>query len=131
MSRLFAVWDRVARRGDPEAYVRRILVRLVIDHRRHRFRREVPVPTVPDEALDVVPPDFPDIGRALAALPPRQRATLVLRFWEDLSVNETAAIMGCSAGTVKSTTSKALTHLRATLAADHHGDAIAAAEELT
>ena len=53
-----------------------------------------------------------ELFQALRALPSRQRATLVLRFWEDLSIQQTADLLGCSTGTVKSTTSKALLRLR-------------------
>lgn len=116
MARLYSVWPRVVRKGDPEAYARRILVRLVVDHRRHRSRREVPYATVPDTEAGYGTDDaLPELAAALAGLAPRQRATVVLRFWEDLSVAETASILGCSPGTVKSTTSKALAHLRTAL----------------
>jgi RNA polymerase sigma-70 factor (sigma-E family) len=116
MTRLFAVWDRVVRRGDPEAYVRRIVVNLLIDHNRRPARREIPRDSMPDRP-------GPDEGEgqrevlvaALAEIAPRQRATLVFRFWEGLSVEETASIMNCSEGTVKSNTSKGLANLRSVL----------------
>ena len=119
MTRLFAVWERVARRGDPEAYTRRIAVNLLIDHNRRPARRELP-----REALPEPPQPEPADDRraalsgALDEVPPRQRATLVLRFWEGYSVEETASIMNCSTGTVKSNTSKGLANLKKILS-DH------------
>lgn len=117
VARLYAVWDRVSLRGDPDAYVRRVVVNLLIDHRRRPWRREVANGDVPDRAATGVASDDRqgDVSSALTKLPPRQRATLVLRFWEDLSVEDTASILNCSTGTVKSNTSKALDNLRAAL----------------
>ena len=101
----------------PDAYVRKVLVNLAHDRRRHARRRvaesalddATPRP-VPDRTAAVVERDA--LVTALRLLPARQRATLVLRFWDDLSVEETAATLGCAPGTVKSNTSKGLAGLR-------------------
>jgi RNA polymerase sigma-70 factor (sigma-E family) len=118
-ARVYARWDKVAERGDPDAYARKVVVNLLIDERRRPWRRreinhdELPEPRrVPAASGDLQS----DVLAALARVPPRQRAVLVLRFFEDQSVEDTAAILGCSPGTVKSQTSKGLSHLRAALA---------------
>jgi RNA polymerase sigma-70 factor (sigma-E family) len=107
-------WPRALE--NPDAYVRRVLVNLAYDRSRQR-RRHPEVPgDVPDRAVDAGQgEDRDELLRMLAELPARQRATVVLRFWEDLSVAETATLLGCSEGTVKSTTSKALANLREVL----------------
>lgn len=101
----------------PEAYVRACLVNLA--HDRWRLARRRVREVLLSEHAHAVEADNVDavlerdsIMTALRALPNRQRATIVLRFWEDLSVEETASTMGCSIGTVKSNTSKALARLR-------------------
>jgi RNA polymerase sigma-70 factor (sigma-E family) len=104
--------------GDnPEAYVRKVLVNLAHDRYRRTVRRvretvlSAATPNASDDAVTgLVERD--ELFQALRSLPSRQRATLVLRFWEDLSIQQTADLLGCSAGTVKSTTSKALLRLR-------------------
>jgi RNA polymerase sigma-70 factor (sigma-E family) len=104
-------WERVGP-GEPEAYVRRVLYRDLVSWRR-RFRRER-LGEVPDVAASV--PRGDDrlvLQAALARLTPKQRAVLVLRFYEDLSVHQTADLLGVSPGTVKSQTSAALARLRA------------------
>lgn len=108
-------WRRLAAEGNPEAYLRRVMVNDRISRWRRWGRREVPVPDLPD----AVGPDESarsvqrlDLAGALARLPVRQRAVIVLRFYEDLSEADTAAVMGCAVGTVKSQTSAALTRLR-------------------
>ena len=110
-------WPRVAAAEDPDAYVRRILYHEQVSTWRRRARR--------DERLVAQPPDAPahrdmaneSIRRlvlrdALARLTPRQRAVIVLRYFEDLSEVDTAAALGCAVGTVKSQTSHALGRLR-------------------
>ncbi|WP_395695525.1 SigE family RNA polymerase sigma factor [Nocardioides sp.] len=110
---------RVARQA-PEAYARRVVVNLAKDRWRNLARRPVVAPiddVDPPAAVSVVDGvlDRDELLRAAAQLPPGQRAVLVLRFFDDLPVDETAAALGCSPGTVKSQTSRALERLRAAL----------------
>jgi RNA polymerase sigma-70 factor (sigma-E family) len=109
---------RTARR-QPEAYARRVVVNLAKDRWRDLARRPAEAPLDGVEAtIPVVDGllDRDELIRAAAQLPPGQRAVLVLRYFDDLSVEETAATLGCSTGTVKSQTSRALERLRAALA---------------
>jgi RNA polymerase sigma factor (sigma-70 family) len=108
----------------PVAYARRILINLMLDgaERRSRQRAELQPPAAgadpPDEtamrALRGID-DLAEFRWALAELTPRQRAVLILRYWSDLSVAEVAEILNCSAGTVKSTASRAAARLAETL----------------
>lgn len=118
LTKMFAAWKRVEPEGAP-AYVRKIVTNVYLSHRRlawvrrERSSSEVPVQRVdrPQEAVDV----RLEVVAALERLPARQRATLVLRYWEQLSVDETATAMGCSTGTVKSQSSKGLRTLKTLL----------------
>jgi RNA polymerase sigma-70 factor (sigma-E family) len=118
-AKLYRVWGRVKRHDSLDAYVRRVLLRAFLDERRRPWRREHAVE--PDSALlnEVRAPDQAgpgvDMRKALAAVPPRQRAVLVLRFWADLSVEQTAEALGCSTGNVKSQTARGLVTLREAL----------------
>lgn len=115
LERLARNWSRV--HGDPEGYVRRILVNLATDRWRARGRRVGEVlglrhdaPVRHDDHARVE--QQYDLVRALRTLPPRQRTVLVLRYFVDLPEGEVAELLGCSVGTVKSTTSRALARLR-------------------
>jgi RNA polymerase sigma-70 factor (sigma-E family) len=115
VERLLRRWGRID--GDPEGYVRRTLCNLAIDgHRRagrwrqkeRLLRTELRQPQ--DVTGDV---DLRDaLVRLLLQLPARQRAVLVLRYWEQLTDAEAAAVLGCSEGTVKSSGSRGLARLR-------------------
>ena len=110
----------------PEAYARKVLVNLSRDRTKRLLRRprEAPFPPEPDR-LRAVDAGYEQVTerrvvvRALAQLPVRQRQVVVLRFVEDLSVEQTAALLGCSTGTVKSYTARALARLRELLADEH------------
>lgn len=109
-------WRQILEYGQPEAYIRRIMINEQISWWRRRPAR--PVAQVPDRAGPDEPHQVVDriaLGEALDTLTPRQRAVVVLRFYEDLSEADTAAAMGCSVGTVKSQTHLALGHLRRAL----------------
>ncbi|MFI5930951.1 SigE family RNA polymerase sigma factor [Actinoplanes sp. NPDC051494] len=114
-TKLYRHWHRVARHEALDPYVRQVLIRTFIDDgRRGWWRRErtqeAPLErTAPAGSSD----DRLMLIEALAAVPARQRAVLVLRYWEDMSVEETAAALGCTAGTVKSQASRGLDALRA------------------
>lgn len=127
-SALLATMSRWRTMDQPEAYVRRVMVnQLVSGWRRHRVV-EVLSAVLPERPASQEQPELRDeLWRALRRLPLRMRAVLILRYWEDLSETETAALLGCSVGTVKSQASRGLTRLRDLVAADpeRRPDAIA------
>jgi RNA polymerase sigma-70 factor (sigma-E family) len=117
----YAAWWRVRRADDPDAYVRRILVNM--SNSRFRRRRVTENLHALAELPDTGTPDPSDllgdrvaVVTALRQLPPRQRAIVVLRYLEDLSDAQVAAVLGCSAGTVRSQASRALAKLRGSAA---------------
>ena len=114
VTRLYVHWGRARSADQIDGYVRGILVREFLDARRSAWARRVvlaaAVPDAPEERDDREA--ALDLRAALSRLAPRQRATLVLRFYCDLSVDEAAQVLGCSAGTVKSQTAKGLAALR-------------------
>lgn len=120
LARTATAWHRVERKDDPEGYVRRAVLNAWLNSRRGPVRLVDVVADVPEPA-----PAAPDDGglaerdamwRALATLPPGQRAVLVLRYYEDLSEAEIAAVLRVSPGTVKSQAAKAMGRLRTALA---------------
>jgi RNA polymerase sigma-70 factor (sigma-E family) len=113
--RVASRWWLLRDRDNIDAYVRTTIVRTHLNLRSRIRRREWRVATTPSVAV----PDSAervnralDVRRALATLPPRQRAVLVLRYLDDLTESQTASVLGCSVGTVKSQASKALATLR-------------------
>jgi RNA polymerase sigma-70 factor (sigma-E family) len=111
LERTVAAWPRVVRKDDPEGYVRRAIVHRNVSVWR-RLKRETLVSDVPESSYIPTDPHDAALWATLAELPPRMRAVVVLRFYEDLGEAQTASVMGCSVGTVKSTTSRALARLR-------------------
>jgi len=112
-------WSKVSRTTDPDSYVRRMVVNAHISRWR-RTKRESPVEAVlaadpgPDHADRLGADDA--VWAVCRTLPPRQRAAVVLRFYEDLDYPEIAAVLGCSEVTVRSHVHRALTALRTRLA---------------
>lgn len=108
-------WARVGAAGQPEAYVRRMVVNEYLGWRRRRRNQEVPV-EIPDRPHPVddaqVQAEQDAMWRALAVLPRQQRAVLVLRYYQDLSDDEIAILLGCAVGTVRSSASRAFAVLR-------------------
>lgn len=115
-ARLYAAWPRLRDAGAAEAYLRKTVVRAHVDETRRPWRRERPSAELPEVAArGDGADDRVTLLAALAQVPPRQRACLVLRYFGDCSVEETAAALGCSEGTVKSNTARGLDALRAVL----------------
>jgi RNA polymerase sigma-70 factor (sigma-E family) len=115
--RVYVHWARSAGWNSPQAYARKVVVNLYATWRRRRWHTEV---VRPEEDHTADAGDMAgsaetrlELDRALATLPRAQRAVVVLRFYEDLSVEETADLLGCSPGTVRSRTNRALERLRA------------------
>lgn len=117
LTKVYVAWPRVR---EPEAYCRRTITTTAISWMRRKGWRERPAETLPDREL-ADPSGLTDrrldVWSALRRLPPRQRAVLVLRYYEDLTEAQTAEAMGCSVGTVKSQASAAIAKLR-----QHVGD---------
>jgi RNA polymerase sigma-70 factor (sigma-E family) len=121
-------WPRASRMENPLGYTRRILVNRALHggSKRSRNRAELKATPPAETAADAAGLDIHDeLFDALAALPPRQRAALVLRYFLDLSEAEAAAALGCSLGTVKSSTSRGLKRLEETLRPNNHYRSIA------
>jgi RNA polymerase sigma-70 factor (sigma-E family) len=114
VGKLYQHWRRAQRADNLDAYVHGILAHAWLDERRRPWRRrEHAVPEFPDRPAHAGSADTGDLLRLLATLPPRRRACVVLRFYCDLSVDQTAATLGISPGTVKSQTARGLDTLRA------------------
>lgn len=120
LERTLMAWSRIERKDDPEGYVRRAIVNRHVSVWR-RLRRERLVADAPERPYDDAAGPDRDLWDALATLPPRQRAVLVLRYYEDMSEADCAAALGCSVGTVKSQAWKALARLRARVTVDDEG----------
>jgi RNA polymerase sigma-70 factor (sigma-E family) len=120
ITKLYVHWGRVRAIDHADSYAKMILVREFLGDRRSGWARRVSlsaeVPDVPAVAADH--DAVLDVRSALAGLPPGQRAALVLRFYCDLSVDQSAEVLGCTAGTVKSQTAKGLDSLRRALERD-------------
>ncbi|GLY49546.1 SigE family RNA polymerase sigma factor [Lentzea sp. NBRC 102530] len=117
-TKLYLAWGRLGRHEALDGYTRQILVRTFLSERRRGwFRFE----SASDEVADAAAPPggHPEervvLLEALAKVPPKQRACLVLRYWEDLSIEQTAAVLKCSGGTVKSQAARGLQTLRGLL----------------
>ena len=126
LTRLYLAWPAFRRAGNPRAYAHRTLYNALVDERRRPWRRrerstaDLPEPPAGkpggNDRADLV-------VQALRELPTRMRAALVFRYLEDLSVADTAEVMGCAEGTVKSQTARALDRLRTILGdPDRRGD---------
>jgi RNA polymerase sigma-70 factor (sigma-E family) len=121
ITQLYVHWGRARTAAHIDAYARTVLVREFLGERRSAWARRVRLGGQDSWAAEpaaAAVPDYDellDLRAALAEVPPRQRATLVLRFSCDLNVEQTARVLGCSAGTVKSQTAKGLGVLRRSL----------------
>lgn len=125
LTKAWFAWSRIE--GHPEPYVRRILVNTYASWWRRKWNGEHATEHLPDRGVsdgtDAASSSH-DLWQAMGRLPKRQRAVVVLRYFEDRTEAETAQLLECSVGTVKSQTSKALAKLRVdpALANDEEGD---------
>ncbi|GGQ28599.1 SigE family RNA polymerase sigma factor [Streptomyces roseolilacinus] len=122
LGRMYALWGRTgpigraARIDNPAAYAQTVLVRVFLSHRRRRAAAERPLGELPDSAHARTPGDDPALRvallDALAALAPKDRAVVVLRYWEDRSIEETARALQVSSAAVRTRSVRALARLR-------------------
>ncbi|WP_245644683.1 SigE family RNA polymerase sigma factor, partial [Nocardioides jensenii] len=126
LARSLERWNTVRRTDDPDAYVRRMIINENVSSWRRWGKRQTPVVEVFDTARTPDPADGVStadaVWRVCRALPERQRAAVVLRFYEDLSDREIASILECSESTVRSQIHRALAALRVELERQEAGD---------
>jgi RNA polymerase sigma-70 factor (sigma-E family) len=120
LAKTYLSWDRLRDRGAIDAYVRRIIVNENTSMWRRAWKRnERSTDQLPDAGTHDPDTDSRDaMWRVVQTLPPKQRAAVVLRYYEDLSEADTAQVLGCSVGNVKSQTSRAVASLRAAVTSD-------------
>ncbi len=120
LARTWPHWARISREGMPAAYVRTVMVRTYASWTGRRWCGEYPSQELPDRAAEegayVAADERDRLARALATLPRRQRAVVVLRYYLDLSEQQAADALGCSVGTVKTQAARGLARLRETSA---------------
>jgi RNA polymerase sigma-70 factor (sigma-E family) len=118
LAKLYVNWRRAAKAENPVAYAQKILFRAYLDHRRRRSSTEAVTPAVRDPGYR----DNPDLRvtmlEALGTLPPRDRAIVILRYFEDYSVDQVAEVLDLPPSVVKSQTRRSLVKLRELLAAE-------------
>jgi RNA polymerase sigma-70 factor (sigma-E family) len=119
LTKMFVSWRRIRRQDAAFSYASRTLVNTYIADKRARRSSEVVTDVLPES---LVMPETPEtrlvVMAALATLAPRARAVVVLRYWADMSVEQVAEVLGCSPGTVKSQSSRALEKMKAVLSGD-------------
>ena len=116
LAKVFGSWRRISRQDAADGYATRTLVNTDLADRRRKRVGEVLTDKLPERPVQPSAPEMRMVVlAALATLPPRARAVVVLRYWADMSVEQVAALLGCSPGNVKSQSSRALDKLRATL----------------
>jgi RNA polymerase sigma-70 factor (sigma-E family) len=122
LTKLYLAWGRVSRRENVDAYARQILLRELISEKRRRRSTELPVAELPEQ---LVRPDQTDLRltliQGLGRLAPGRRAVIILRYWDDHSVETVAEILRISTGAVKSQTSRAIQDLRSLLGSELFG----------
>ncbi|SNX65881.1 RNA polymerase sigma-70 factor (sigma-E family) [Streptomyces sp. TLI_55] len=123
LAKIYLRWSHIRTLDAPDQYVRRALINNNTTRQRKRRVVQLLTPHLPEQRSPAGDADRPDsydtrseLFAALATLPPRQRAIVVLRYWECLSEQQTAHLLGCSVGTVKSQASRALKKLRSSAA---------------
>ncbi|MFJ9176778.1 SigE family RNA polymerase sigma factor [Streptomyces sp. NPDC102360] len=120
LGKVFVSWGRVRKADSPQAYVRTMLMRTYLSHVRLHRTYEKPVDRLPDNPSASHDPALRvALSRALAQLTPKDRAVVVLRYWEDRSVAQAAADLGMSAGSVRIRSMRALAQLRASLGGEY------------
>jgi RNA polymerase sigma-70 factor (sigma-E family) len=113
LTKLFVSWGRISRREELYGYATRTLLNTYLADRRLKRAGEVLTAELPEHLAEEHTPELRImVLEALAALPPRARAVVVLRYWADMSVEQVATLLGCSKGTVKSQSARALDKLR-------------------
>jgi RNA polymerase sigma-70 factor (sigma-E family) len=116
LAKVFVSWRKIRRRDAVRAYAARTLVNTYLADKRLKRTAEILTDRFPECPVEPHAPETRMVVLgALATLPPRARAVVVLRYWEDLSVEQVAAVLGCSPGNVKSLAAGALGKLRAVL----------------
>jgi RNA polymerase sigma-70 factor (sigma-E family) len=116
LTSVFASWRRLVRRDEVNGYATKTLLNAYLADRRRKWHGEVPVGDLLDRPVDQPGPELRlTMIEALATLPPKARAVIILRYWADLSIEQTATVLGCSEGTVKSQSARALDKLRSQL----------------
>lgn len=119
LAKLYVSWRKVRAADNVDAYAAKVMLRCFLDTRRRKSAAELPSDCLPETATAGPSPELRlTLIEALASLPPRDRAIVVLRFWEDHSVEMVADILGVRAGVVKAQTMRSLAKLRALLGDD-------------